>query len=299
MGRAERASPRGASLRDLRLPGQSAGLKSRLARNRGNGTLSPGDFTVDERTLPLLCDPDTRDALELQGDSLLNPKTGKRYAIREGVPVFVENAAGQNKKYQEFYDRIAWTYDPGLALFQLLRPKLNFRGHFQRELDVPTGARVLEVSVGTGANFEAMPADAELFGLDLSWGMLRRCRKNLAKWKRTAELFHGEAERLPFRDAIFDVVFHVGGFNFFADRVKAIREMIRVAKPRTKIVIADETEKVVKHSYEKMPIVRKYYKGREEVVVTPAEFVPPEMQGIQTKDIFGGRLYCLSFRTPQ
>ncbi|MGO9639988.1 MAG: class I SAM-dependent methyltransferase [Candidatus Acidiferrales bacterium] len=254
---------------------------------------------MNESILTILRDPDTHDALELRDDSLLNPKTGKRFAIREGIPVFVETAAGRNKKYQEFYDRIAWMYDAGETLMHLVRPKADFRAGFLKELEIRPGARVLEVSVGTGANLARLPADIEFFGLDLSWGMLRRCRKHLAKWKCAAELFQGEAERLPFRDAAFDVVFHAGGFNFFADRAQAVREMIRVAKPGTKIAIADETEKVVKHGYEKMPVVRKYYKGREETVVAPTEFIPPECTEIQTREFFGGRLYCLTFRTPQ
>ena len=54
------------------------------------------------------------------------------------------------------------------------------------------------------------------------------------------DLFLGNAECLPFADESFDVVFHVGGINFFNDRAKAIREMIRVAKPGSKILIADE-----------------------------------------------------------
>ena len=33
---------------------------------------------MDERTLPLLCDPETHDALELQEGMLLNPKSGRR-----------------------------------------------------------------------------------------------------------------------------------------------------------------------------------------------------------------------------
>ncbi len=261
--------------------------------------LAPGHSAVDEQSLALLCDPDTHAGLALLDGSLLNIKTAKRFTVREGIPIFVENAAGQNQKYQQFYDRIAWMYDAGESLMHLLRPKADFRSGFISELEIRPGARVLEVSVGTGANLARLPADIEFLGLDLSWGMLRRCRKNLAKWKRSAELFQGEAERLPFRDATFDVVFHAGGFNFFADRAKAVREMIRVAKPGTKIVIADETEKVVKHGYERTPGVRKYYKGRKEAVVTPTAFIPPEMQELKTKEIFGGRLYCLTFRTPQ
>jgi len=253
---------------------------------------------VNERTVPLLCDPYTLEGLELRGDWLENSASGKRYAIREGIPEFVETAEGRNKKYQEFYDRIAFMYDAGENLMYLVRPSADFRGPILKELEVRPGARVLEVSVGTGTNVSRLPADVDYFGLDLSWGMLRHCRKRLAKWKRTAELFHGEAEHLPFRDATFDVVFHIGGFNFFADRAAAAREMMRVAKPGSKIAIADETEKVVKHGYEKTPWVRRYYSGREETVVAPTAYVPAECTEIQAKDVFGGRLYCLTFRTP-
>ena len=60
-----------------------------------------GDVTTDERILPLLCDPDTHDALELDTGALLNSKSGRRYAIRDGIPVFFEALSGSNKKYQE------------------------------------------------------------------------------------------------------------------------------------------------------------------------------------------------------
>ena len=84
--------------------------------------------------------------------------------------------------------------------------------------------------------------------------MLANCQANLHRWQFQADLFLGNAECLPFADESFDVVFHVGGINFFNDRAKAIREMIRVAKPGSKILIADETEEHVKEMYERGPI---------------------------------------------
>jgi hypothetical protein len=53
---------------------------------------------MDERILPLLCDPDTHDALELDTGALLNSKSGRRYPI---IPIFFEALSGSNKKYQE------------------------------------------------------------------------------------------------------------------------------------------------------------------------------------------------------
>ena len=139
--------------------------------------------------------------------------------------------------------------------------KADLGTEYLRELDIGASARVLEVSVGTGANIPHLRSDSEVFGLDISWGMLERCRKRLAKWKRTAQLFQGEAERLPFHDGILDVVFHVGGNNFFNDKARAIAEMIRVAKAGKKVVIVDETEKVIKDVYEKTPFTKKYLRS--------------------------------------
>lgn len=253
---------------------------------------------MKESALALLCDPETRDNLELSEGALLNPKSGKRYPIREGVPVFLEALSGSNKKYQEFYDRIAVGYDFAEALYRFVFRKRDLRREYLQELQARPGARILEVSVGTGSNIPHFPSDSEVFGLDISWKMLKRCRKRLRKWGRDAELFQGEAEHLPFRDAIFDVVFHVGGINFFNDRARAIREMIRVAKPGTKIVIVDETEKVVKDVYEKSPFSKKYYEKRESAVTSPVDLVPKEMLDIRSKEIGDGRLYCLSFNKP-
>jgi len=249
--------------------------------------------------MAILCDPETREDLTLDGEFLFNPTSGKRYPLREGVPDFLDSVTGQNKKYQELYDRIAKFYDPMFNLYRWLHPRYDMRKELAEELEVPAAGRVLEVSVGTGANLPYLRADIEFFGLDLSWAMLGRCRKNLRKWNRAAELFHGEAEHLPFRDQVFDVVFHVGGINFFNDRAGSIREMIRVAKPGTKIAIADETEKVVKSNYERWPVLGKYFRGRIVAVSDPTEFVPRDMQEVRSRELFEGRLYCLTFRKPR
>ena len=61
------------------------------------------------------------------------------------------------------------------------------------------------------------------------------------------------AEDLPFIDQSFDVVLHVGGINFFSDKKRAIEEMIRVAKPSTKIMIADENFRLHRFAVQKEP----------------------------------------------
>lgn len=253
---------------------------------------------MESEVVSLLCDPDTRYEFELDGNSLRNTATGRVYPIRDGIPLFVSTLSGSNLKYQALYDRIAPGYDLAETLYRLLLRKPDFRSEIISALEVAPGMRVLEVGVGTGANLRRLPHDIEFHGLDLSWGMLQKCRKNLKRWRRTAQLFQAEAGRLPFRAEVFDCVFHVGGINFFSEPARAIREMIWVAKPGTKIVIVDETEKTVRESYQKNPAIKSYFPPGTEAVRCPIDLVPEEMEEITAREIAGGKLYLLSFRKP-
>ena len=253
---------------------------------------------MEESVLALLCDPDTRYDLEEAGNNLRNTATGRIYPVRDGIPLFVSTVTGPNLKYQVLYDRIAPGYDLAERLYHWFTRKPNYRHEFLRELELKPSACVLEVSVGTGANLRYLPQDIDFYGIDISWGMLRKCQRNLLKWSRKAHIFQGEAERLPFKAGVFDCVFHVGGINFFTDKARAIKEMIWVAKSGTKIVIVDETERTVRENYQRTPIVRKSFEPGAEQVSCPIDLVPPDMKDISAKEICAGKLYCLTFRKP-
>ena len=91
---------------------------------------------MDERVLSLLCDPETLESLGLQGKALVNAKSGKQYPIREGIPDFLTTVSGQNKRFQELYDRIAFLYDPLVTLTGWIK-RQDFRTGYVRELEVP------------------------------------------------------------------------------------------------------------------------------------------------------------------
>ena len=197
-------------------------------------------------TLRLLADPLSGEPLNLEKDPtgtewLSAPNTGGRYPIRDGMPIFISTAdiSGENAKYQKLYDRLAPFYDLSVRGYAWLR------GHSERdrlteylqELEIHPGDQVLETSIGTGRNVHYLPPEAQYYGVDISWGMLQRCRRSAPGWNRDVELFQCGAEKLCFHDEAFDVVFHVGGINFFNDRRAAIREMLRVAKPGAKLII--------------------------------------------------------------
>ena len=201
---------------------------------------------VTNENVSLLCDPLTHDPVRSADTGFLTNLSGKRFPIRSGIPIFLEDSdtTWQNQKYQKLYDRFARFYDSAIGLFALLKSGglEKRRREYLDELEIKDGARVLEVSVGTGMNLRFLPGTARYFGLDISWGMLKRCQRNLRRWGIDAFLVQGAAEHLPFVDGAFDAVLHTGGINFFNDKAQALREMVRVAKPGTKFVMVDETE---------------------------------------------------------
>ena len=127
--------------------------------------------------------------------------------------------------------------------------------------------------------------------------MLAQCQKNLKRWDSKTELFYGNAELLPFQDAVFDVVFHVGGINAFNDRARAIAEMIRVARSGTRIVIVDETAKLMQ-ALKWMPSARKMLAEWGERFEPPVKLVPADMREVKINTIVNGYFYVLSLRKP-
>ncbi len=269
--------------------------------------LNPGkhlSWAMRPSTVAHLQSPATGNPLHVvveKGHEAMQSTSGENFPILNGIPSFLlpKDLTGDNGKYRHLYETIGGFYDDIQRIFLALKG-FNRDVYFQSYmslLEAKPGDSVLETSVGTGLNFKYLPRAVELSGLDLSPEMLANCESNLRRWRMNADLFLGNAENLPFTDSSFDVVFHVGGINFFNDRARAIREMIRVAKPGSRLLIADETEKHVKAVYENGPGGH-LYKNRKEPVSPPIDLVPPEMQEIHLETGRTGEWYMLTFRKP-
>lgn len=207
-------------------------------------------MSVPQETLNTLCCPYTHARLHLhpEADELV-VESGRTYRVVDGVPWLLdeETVSALDRDFQRQYtEKDARSYDRMVRLLSLL---LGCWGPRERRkivdlLDLRPGMRVLEVSVGTGANlpFLAQQVGPEgcLYGLDLSADMLGTARKRASAVGCPVHLVRGNAVHLPFVDRVFDAVLHFGGVNLFGDRARALAEMVRVAKPGATLVVGDE-----------------------------------------------------------
>jgi ubiquinone/menaquinone biosynthesis C-methylase UbiE len=223
-------------------------------------------------------------------------KEGK---IIDGINVFMaeDELEENNKKFSKSYNKIAPFYDLSGKIFFWLKfgGEYNFRNDSLQYIKVNDNDLVLETSIGTAADLYYMNRKAKYYGVDISQGMLKRAFRNIKKWNINTELALCEAENLPFCDNTFDVVFSIGGFNYYSDKEKAIDEMIRVSKPGKKIFIADETEKTVKNIYQKGLMKTLYDQTK---AIMPIDLIPKKMKNIDGKIINKGYFYIVSFEKP-
>ncbi len=248
--------------------------------------------------------PQCHGALVSQAEGLDCTACGRHYRVVDGIPYFIEPAAltGLNRQFARLYDWFSWAYRAfSVVAFAIIgTTEERARREVLDRLE-PHGGRVLEVSVGPGPNLPFLfrrPDVGEIFALDISVGQLRRCQAYVSSVAWDVALQLGNAEQLPYPDNSFDSVFHIGGINFFSDKQKAISEMIRVAKPGTRIVICDETEKGARAYEWTIPGFTRAAGEKREPVTAPVALVPPEMQEVRVSDVWNGWFYCLEFRKP-
>lgn len=199
-----------------------------------------------------------------------------------------------NKRIEFWRSVCASIYTPMTNfMFLLCGGAVNARKEVLNKLEIKPKSKILETGIGTGDNIPFLKDQIDggtFYGLDNQLRMLNKCISNCTKWNLSAELYRADAEQLPFKDNTFDVVFHLGAFNLFQNKQQALNEMIRVAKPGTKIVIADESEKASK--------LFAIFQGKVDPVVPPIDLIPALMQEIKSEIIWKGYGYLVSFRKP-
>jgi demethylmenaquinone methyltransferase/2-methoxy-6-polyprenyl-1,4-benzoquinol methylase len=104
-------------------------------------------------------------------------------------------------------------------------------------LDVAAGDRVLDVGCGTGFATERLLQETEhVHGLDQSPHQLQRAYEKFGK-RGPVRFYLGDAERLPFADDAFDVVWSSGSIEYWPNPVTALEELRRVARPGGQVLV--------------------------------------------------------------
>jgi ubiquinone/menaquinone biosynthesis C-methylase UbiE len=135
----------------------------------------------------------------------------------------------------DVWHRRVFEADPGhedasSPWYQLVREKIG---------DV-AGQRVLEVACGRGGFVrELAQRGAHVIGCDFSFSAICAAQSKLAKSQgnQSAALLHGDAQRMPFADASFDMIISCETIEHLPDVRSAILEMYRVTRPGGKLFL--------------------------------------------------------------
>jgi ubiquinone/menaquinone biosynthesis C-methylase UbiE len=115
----------------------------------------------------------------------------------------------------------------------------SFERARQRIVPLAEG-RVIEVGVGTGANFPSY-GEVELYGVEPDPHMLRRAQARADRLGLDATLSDDFADALPFEDQFFDSAVVTWVLCTVPDPEAALAELMRVLKPGGTLVWAEHT----------------------------------------------------------
>ena len=129
--------------------------------------------------------------------------------------------------WANFYDALFWR---GIVTRRSTRAIAH--------MNIQPGECVLDIGGGAGLALPAYPSHAEVTGIDLSEGMLKRAHDRAIenKWSHV-KLSLGNALQLPFEAETFDYILLSHVITVVSDPVKLIEEIRRVARPGASVVI--------------------------------------------------------------
>ncbi len=136
------------------------------------------------------------------------------------------------------------------------------------------GELLLDVATGTGnVAIPAAKAGAEVTGLDITPELLEVARSRAHEEGLQITFIEGDAEELPFAENAFDRVTSCFGVMFAPRQQQAAEELLRVARPGSRIAIAAWTPTGL--------MGRMFATIASYMPAPPPELAPPVMWGVE------------------
>jgi SAM-dependent methyltransferase len=113
---------------------------------------------------------------------------------------------------------------------------------FLERLAITPGTQMLDVACGAGQiAIPAARSGAMVVGVDISTNWLEQARSRADREGVAVQFDEGDAERLPYDDASFDLVVSLIGAMFAPQPERVAAELIRVCRSKGRIVMANWT----------------------------------------------------------
>jgi ubiquinone/menaquinone biosynthesis C-methylase UbiE len=107
---------------------------------------------------------------------------------------------------------------------------------------IPPGSRMLDVGCGAGQiAIPAARAGVQVTGVDIATNWIEQARARAVAEGLTARFDEGDAEKLPYPDASFDVVVSLIGAMFAPRPERVAAELVRVCRPGGRIIMVNWT----------------------------------------------------------
>lgn len=249
----------------------------------------------------ILCNPYLGEPFKKSGNQLIGIASGHKYQIKDNIPVIIDPSylTIRNKFNNLVYDISAGLYERLLSIGDRINysQDISTNKEFIQELNLFPGQKILELGIGTGHSTNYFPPDIEHIGIDISWNMLQKAKRNMHKANREPRLIQALAEYVPIKDNSIDMVFQVGTLQFTEDPFKVVSEMARVAKQGSTIYILDEINGGMK-IFRRSPAHGMHVNSPTDLIKELPRLVPHSMIDIKSQALPGGHFYQLQFTKP-